>query len=62
MDESNKINKIKVNGVDYTIEDPNKATKTSQLVNDSEYIDKPYVDALAISNTEIEEIINGFVD
>ena len=62
MDESNKINKITVNGIKYEIEDSNKATKTSELVNDSEYVDETYIDALAITNIEIEEIINGFVD
>ena len=61
VDETNKINKIKVNGVDYEIEDSNKATKTSQLVNDTQYVNEIYIDALALSNSEIEDIINNFV-
>lgn len=32
------INKININGIDYDIEDKNKATKTSQLENDSKFI------------------------
>lgn len=61
MSDPNKINKIAVNGVEYDIEDASKATKTSELENDSEYVNQTYIDTMAITNSEIEEIINKFV-
>lgn len=61
MDEPNKINKIAVNGIEYDIEDSSKATKTSELENDSEYVNQTYIETMAIPNSEIEEIINRFV-
>lgn len=60
MDETNKINKITVNGVEYDIEDANKATKTSELTNDSKYVNEKYVEDMALTNLEIEEILNNF--
>lgn len=61
MDETNKINKITVNGIEYKIEDSEKATKTSELTNDSEYVDETYIEDMALTNSEIDEILNNFV-
>lgn len=60
MDDTNKINKITVNGVEYEIEDSSKATKTSELTNDSKYVNEKYVEDMALTNLEIEEILNNF--
>lgn len=61
MDEVNKINKITVNGIEYEIEDSKKATKTSELTNDSEYVDETYIEDMALTNSEIDEILNNFI-
>jgi len=35
-------------------------TKTSELTNDSKYVNEKYVEDMALTNLEIEEILNNF--